>query len=109
MRSLEVSKVYSILGEYETALEYGRQYSEHLEQFIAQQKEIEELDKKYNIQLLTDRYFDLLAANTEKRETERMAKFGIAGSSVFFFGTIAHSTVPQPQSKEEIENPTQIN
>ncbi|VXD13334.1 conserved exported hypothetical protein [Marinoscillum sp. 108] len=100
----EVSKVYSILGEYETALEYGRQYSEHLEQFIAQQKEIEELDKKYNIQLLTDRYFDLLAANTEKRETERMAKFGIAGSSVFFLGLLLIVLYRNHRVKREIEN-----
>lgn len=100
----EVSKVYSILGEYETALEYGRQYSEHLEQFIAQQKEIEELDKKYNIQLLTDRYFDLLAANTEKRETERMAKLGIAGSSVFFLGLLLIVLYRNHRVKREIEN-----
>ncbi|WP_421896905.1 tetratricopeptide repeat protein [Marinoscillum sp.] len=100
----EVSKVYSTLGAYETALEYGRQYSEHLEQFIAQQKEIEELDKKYNIQLLTDRYFDLLAANTEKQETERMAKFGIAGSSLFFLALLLIVLYRNHRVKREIEN-----
>ena len=78
------SEVYEAMGNTEKALEYERIYTQKLEAFIAQQKEIEELDKKHNIKLLTERYFDLLAANEKRKQTERIATFGIGGSTMLF-------------------------
>lgn len=76
------SEVYEKIDNPEKALEYERIYTEKLEAFIAEQKKIEELDKKHNIQLLTQRYFDLLAAEEKRRETERLAKLGLGGSGI---------------------------
>ena len=42
------------------------------------------LGQLYNIQLLTDRYYDLLAADMEQKRTEKLAKFGIGGTASFF-------------------------
>lgn len=80
----ELSAVYAAQGDFESALKYGTLYSQSLEKYLAQQKEIEDLDKKYNIQLLTDRYFDLLAANQEKKAFEKLAKLGIGGTTSLF-------------------------
>lgn len=99
----ELSNCYTLLGDYETALKYERIYSVKLEEFIEQQKKIEELDKKYNIQLLTERYFDLLAADQEKKETERLAKFGIGGTSFVFLSILFLMLYKQQRTKLSIE------
>lgn len=79
-----LSDAYHQKGDAETALEYNYLYSQKLEAFIAEQRRIEELDKKYNIQLLTERYFDLLAASEKQRETETIAKIGVGATAGIF-------------------------
>ncbi|MEQ9303107.1 MAG: hypothetical protein RJQ14_04260, partial [Marinoscillum sp.] len=99
----EISNTHTALNDYESALKYERIYSVKLEEFIEQQKKIEELDKKYNIQLLTERYFDLLAADQEKKETERLAKFGIGGTSFVFLSILFLMLYKQQRTKLSIE------
>ena len=82
------SQVYSRRGDYKTALKYKELYSIRLEEYIAQQFKITEDEQKYNIQLLTDRYFDLLAADKDQKNTERMAKFGISGTALVFLSIL---------------------
>ncbi len=94
-----ISTTYEQQGNIALALEYKEKYSEKLEEYIAQQKEITELDKKYNIQLLTDRYYDLLAADMEQKETERLAKFGIGGTASFFLIILSIMVYRQRRTK----------
>lgn len=77
-----ISQTYEKSGEPLKALEFKSIYSRRLEDFIADQKKIEELDKKHSIQLLTEKYFDILAANEEKKQSERMAQLGLGGSAL---------------------------
>ncbi|MEQ8472538.1 MAG: tetratricopeptide repeat protein [Marinoscillum sp.] len=95
----QTSNCYKALGQFETALNYERIYSVKLEEYIDQQKKIEELDKKYNIQLLTERYFDLLAADQEKKETEKLAKYGIGGTTFVFLGILFMMLYKQQRTK----------
>ncbi|MAE84476.1 MAG: hypothetical protein CMB80_17170 [Flammeovirgaceae bacterium] len=78
------SQAYGEFGNLEKALTLKELYATHLEEYIAQQNEISELGQLYNIQLLTDRYYDLLAADMEQKRTEKLAKFGIGGTASFF-------------------------
>lgn len=78
------SQAYQSIGNLDLALINKELYSTRLEQYIEQQKEIAELGQLYNIQLLTDRYYDLLAADMEQKRTEKLAKFGIGGTASFF-------------------------
>ena len=94
-----MSNVYSSQNKYETALEYRKRYSIKLEEYIAVQNKINEDEKQYNIQLLTDRYYDLLAADMEQKETERLAKFGIGGTASFFMIILSIMVYRQRRTK----------
>ncbi len=83
-----LSSAYYELGNLHEALKYKERYSVELEQYIEQQNKITEDEQKYNIQLLTDRYFDLLAADKDQKNTERMAKFGISGTALVFLSIL---------------------
>lgn len=103
-------EIYKQLAEFyfqnqriEEALTYERQYTRELERFIAEQREIEELDKKYNIQLLTERYFDVLAANNERKQSERFARFGISGTAFFFMSILLSFWYRQYRTRQKIK------
>lgn len=83
-----ISDVYTSISKYEKALKYKQTYSFKLEEYIAQQAEITQQEQKYNIKLLTDRYYDLLAADLDQKKTERLAKFGIGGTTLFFLSIL---------------------
>ncbi len=67
----EVSNFYLSLGEELNALKYKNLYASELEKHIKEQEDILIQDKKYNMQLLTERYFD----NLERRELAQRANF----------------------------------
>lgn len=73
----DVSEFYESQNDIAKALAYKSRYSEHLNKYLDQKNKIEELDKKYNIELLTDRYFDLLAAQNDKKEAVRTAQWSM--------------------------------
>ena len=93
------SQAYTNIGNLEQALTYKELYSQKLEEYIDQQNEITELGQLYNIQLLTDRYYDLLAADMEQKETERLAKFGIGGTASFFLIILSIMVYRQRRTK----------
>ncbi len=97
-----LSTTYEMQGNIKMALHYKETYSEKLEEYIAKQEEITELDKKYNIQLLTDRYYDLLAADQEKKNTERIAKFGISGTAFIFLSIVLMMMYRQRRMKQNL-------
>lgn len=83
-----IGEVYSNEQNYEKAAEYKEKYAVKLEKYISQQSSITEQEQKYNIQLLTDRYYDLLAADEDQKKIERLAKFGIGGITVIFLSIL---------------------
>lgn len=99
-----ISDVHYQLGNGEKALMYKSIYSTRLEEYILEQQRIEELDKKFNIQLLTERYFDLLAANEEQQETERMAKLSLGGVTSLFVLILTVIYYRQRRIKQAIRN-----
>lgn len=98
-----LSTVYNLKNDTETALKYNYVYSQRLEEFISEQKQIEELDKKFNIQLLTERYFDLLAANKKQKETETIAKIGVGATATFFILLICRIYYKRYRVKRTLE------
>ena len=97
-----ISQVYSEKGDFKTALKYKELYSLRLENYISQQEKITEDNQKYNIQLLTDRYFDLLAADKDQKDTERMAKFGISGTAFIFLSILLAMLYRQRKTKQSL-------
>lgn len=103
-------EIYKQLAEFyfqqkriEEALTYERLYTRELERFIEKQREIEELDKKYNIELLTERYFDVLAANKDRKQSERFATFGITGTAFFFLSILFSFWYRQHRTRQKIK------
>jgi len=81
-----IADFYETNNQPDLALQYEKQYNEHLASFIAKQKEIENLDKKYNMELLTQRYFDLLEVQEVHQQTMRDTKIGLgAGILIMLF------------------------
>lgn|GEM_PF-1140449 len=89
--------VFKLIGEFyyehnqpELAREYEVKYSQHLEDFIARQKEIEELDKKYNMELLTQRYFDLLEVQETHQQSLHNVELGLGAGIILLLIILAH-------------------
>lgn len=99
----KLSEVYTKLNNIDEAFRYKNLYVERLEEFIAEQKRIEELDKKYNIQLLTERYFDLLAANEKQQDTENIAKITLTSLVIIFLLIIFSIYYKQYRVKRDIQ------
>jgi len=82
-----VSDFYEDIGNLELALKYKNLFTKGLNEYLIQQKKIEELDKKYNIDLLTERYFEILAMSQEKNRAIRTAQISF-GSVILILLTI---------------------
>lgn len=97
------SDIHKLVGNNNQALAYNNMYAQKLESYIHEKEQIEELDKKFNIQLLTERYFDLLAANEKRQETERLAKISVGGVTSFFLIVLCLVFYRQKRVKNAIQ------
>lgn len=70
----EISQFYSSIGNTKNAVVYTNKYFSELEKFVERQNTLSEEDKKHNIALLTQRYFDVIEANKSKANAIRTAQ-----------------------------------
>jgi len=99
----DLSEFYFLQNNLDKALEYKTLYSDHLALYLEQQKEIEELDKKYNIDLLTERYFDLLSVNQEKKAAVRTAQISLGSVILILLGIIFYMVYQKVRTKRDIK------
>lgn len=99
-----LSTFYMQNGDYEKALEYKNHYSQNLETYLEQQKEIEELDKRHNIELLTERYFDLVEARKEKQNFILTTQIGGGGILLLLISVIAYLFYQKTHTRRAIRD-----
>lgn len=85
--SIDHFNIFQLLAEYnyksgngESAQYYANIYSSELEEYIQLQEEIQETDKRYNMDLITKRYFD---------EVEKQAKI----ASILFYSRLTSGSL----------------
>jgi tetratricopeptide (TPR) repeat protein len=96
------SNFYQENGNIEEALAYQKLYSDALSKYLQEQRKIEELDKKYNIDLLTERYFDLITAKNEKQRAIKEAQIGFGSVILLLVLIIIWLITNQKRTKSKI-------
>lgn len=97
-----IANIYLSTNHPELAFQYEKLHIQHLQAFIAQQKEIEELDKKYNMELLTRRYFDLLEAEERHQQHVLSTWMGLGSATVVSLFMLFYVLYRQHRKKVEV-------
>lgn len=79
-----LAKTHAGLGNVDQAIQYSNRYAEQLTLYLEEKRRIEEADKRHNIQMLTERYFDMVAADREKNAIRYHAQIGLTGATAVF-------------------------
>jgi tetratricopeptide (TPR) repeat protein len=77
--------IYEILGDYEKANEYNKKHSFHLNELLKEQQQIEQVDKNYNLDLITQRYYSLVA---QQEKNERIELYGALTAIAFILTVV---------------------
>lgn len=78
-----IGAYYTTIGDHYKAGEYHQKYMSQLEKYLALRSDIENQDKQYQMELITQRYFDLLEARQETEDMQQVAAM-IGGASLAF-------------------------
>ncbi len=73
-------------GDMESYANYQDLYAMNLEEYVAEREEIEASDKKYNLDLITERYFAMVA---EQERNKQIVFYSTIGISSLFFMLVA--------------------
>ncbi len=97
------ANLYYSLSEYELSKHYEDLYSKHLNEYLALQEQIRSTDQRYNMDLITKRYF----AEVEKQERIASILFYsrlISGTLLFLLiATIAYNRYQKVKLRRSIE------
>ncbi len=71
-----MGRVFQAQGDMITYSQYQDLYSTTLEGYVSAQQEIEASDKQYSLELITNRYFELVAEQERSRQIRQFAQLG---------------------------------
>ncbi len=75
----QLATLYGHMGNAEKFTEYNTKYTECLEQHLKTREELAQMDQQYNIQLVTQRYFELVESQKRMAALKKYGGFVIAG------------------------------
>lgn len=97
-----LSKAYEKSGDMKQAFYYQNISGQKLKEFLADQQKIAELNKKYNIQMLAEKYFELLASQKGQRQADWQTQMALAGCTLLFILILFLIYIYKPYKKSVI-------
>ncbi len=98
-----IADYYESQMHYRRANEYRKVHASTLEEYWDQQRQIELLDKKYNLELITQRYYGLRKQQERNEQIELYSMIGIVGLLVLFSAILANGYYQRYRVKRELE------
>jgi hypothetical protein len=105
---LKLAEVNELQNNFERANEYRKSYGEELELYMEHQAKIEKIDKKYNLDLITKRYYSLVAQQEKNQQIEFYGGLTIAFFLLVIAALVAYSSYQKYIIRTEIEKSINI-
>ncbi|MEM9328396.1 MAG: tetratricopeptide repeat protein [Bacteroidota bacterium] len=72
-----ISRIHLIEGEMEAYATYQELYGTTIQNYLQEKQQIEATDKKYNLELITKRYFEMIEIQERNQEIRRYAQISV--------------------------------
>ncbi len=94
---------YEEKHNYEKASFYRKIHGEILKKHWEKQQELEMIDKQYNLELITQRYFSLLQQKERNEQVQYYSTLGIIGIFLIFLVILSQGAYKRYRTKRELE------
>lgn len=99
----QLSTLYGFLGDAKKFAEYNTKYTECLEKHLKTSEELAQMDQQYNIQLVTQRYFELVESQKRMAALKKYGGFAVAGILSFILILLIVSRIRKTRLKKSLE------
>ncbi|MCR9251239.1 MAG: tetratricopeptide repeat protein [bacterium] len=99
----QLSTLYGFLGDAKKFAEYNTKYTECLEKHLKTSEELAQMDQQYNIQLVTQRYFELVESQKRMAALKKYGGFAVAGILSFILIFLIVSRIRKTRLKKSLE------
>lgn len=99
----QLSTLYGFLGDAKKFAEYNTKYTECLEKHLKTSEELAQMDQQYNIQLVTQRYFELVESQKRMAALKKYGGFAVAGILSFILVFLIVSRIRKTRLKKSLE------
>lgn len=99
----QLSALYGYLGDAKKFAEYNTKYTQCLEKHLKTSEELAQMDQQYNIQLVTQRYFELVESQKRMAALKKYGGFAVAGILSFILIFLIVSRIRKTRLKKSLE------